>query len=58
MSVKIKDLVKLLQTKDQNKPVEFLVVGEDDGQVVCMRVDGNVNDVAKAISLFGTKGRK
>lgn len=50
--MKIKQLVKLLQTKDQNKEVEFIVAGKDDGSIVCMAMENQATAVVKALKLF------
>lgn len=50
--MKIKDLIKALQLKDQNKEVEFIVAGKNDGAVVCMSVAKQAQDIAKMLQIF------
>jgi hypothetical protein len=42
MSVRIKELIKILQTKDPNQPVEAIIVGTDDTiQVLVLQQSAN-----------------
>lgn len=51
MSVRIKDLIKLLREKDQNKEVEFVVVSTE-GHLVCMDIEANADDLARLLKAF------
>lgn len=54
MAVKIKDLVKALAAKDQNKEVEFIVC-TTGGELVCMDVNTKASDIVNILQLFGPK---
>ena len=54
MAIRIKDLVKKLNEKDQNKEVEFIVVGTD-GNMVCMDVETSASNMVKLLKLFNPK---
>jgi hypothetical protein len=54
MSVKIKDLVRILQTKPQNDEIEFVVV-RTDGMLVTMDLESSANDMSKILRLFTPK---
>lgn len=51
MSIKVEDLVKKLQSKDQSNEVEFIVV-TTDGNLVCMDVESNSHDMVTLLSMF------
>jgi hypothetical protein len=51
MSITIKNLVKKLQSKNQDNEVEFIVV-TTDGNLVCMDVDSNAHDMTTLLSMF------
>lgn len=52
MAIKIEELVKKLQDKDQNAEVEFIVV-KTDGDMVCMDVEKSARSMVKLLKLFG-----
>lgn len=53
----IKDVVKALKTKDQNRDVEFIVVAKDDGDLIAMYATSDkAHEMAELLSLFG-KGK-
>ena len=51
MSSKIKQLIKLLETKDIEADVEFVVV-ETTGNLVCMDIETNAHQMAELLSIF------
>ena len=51
MAVKVKDLAKILEKKDQNAEVEFIVV-TTGGEMVCMDVQAKATDMVKVLKLF------
>lgn len=50
--MKIKQLIALLQQKDQESDVEFIVATKDRGQIVCMQLENQATAVVKALQLF------
>ncbi len=55
MAIKIKDLIKKLREKDQNKEVEFIVV-DTDGFAVCIDVEMKAShSMEELLSIFGNK---
>lgn len=53
--MKTKDLVKLLQTKDQTQEVEFLVVDKTTTNIVVMEITDETADLAKLLKAFKPK---
>ena len=51
MSSKIKQLIKLLETKDLEADVEFVVV-ETTGNLVCMDIEANAHQMAELLTMF------
>jgi hypothetical protein len=51
--MKIKDLVKNLQTKDQDAEVEFIVC-KKTGELVCAQIESQAADLAKLLKVFGS----
>lgn len=49
--MKVKDLVKALQGKDQEKEVEFIVCGTDS-EIIAMKIERKASDIAKLLKLF------
>lgn len=49
--MEIRDLIKILKTKDQSLDVEFLVV-EKDTSIVCMELTSEVCDQEKLFKSF------
>lgn len=55
MSSKIKQLIKLLETKDPEADVEFVVVETTgEGNLVCMDIEANAHQMAELLSMFGS----
>lgn len=48
---KIKDLVKILQKKEQDAEVEFIVL-KTNGNIVCMDVEAKSTDLIKMLKSF------
>lgn len=53
MSLKVKDLIKKLQEKDQDTEVEFAVV-TTNGDLVCMDIETTAKSMADLLKLFNT----
>jgi hypothetical protein len=49
--MKIKHLIKLLETKDGDEDVEYIVVARD-GRIVTMFIEGKAVDIINALRLF------
>lgn len=56
MARKIKDLVKVLQQKDQNAEVEFVIV-QIDGIMVCMDLEAKNKSVSELLKMFDKKSK-
>lgn len=52
MSTRMKDLVKTLQTKNQEAEVEFVVVYVD-GELICVDITEQAGAFMKVLKLFG-----
>lgn len=52
--MKIKDLIKNLETKDQEAEVEFIVC-KVTGELVCVKIESKAADIAKMLNLFGVR---
>lgn len=55
MKMKLKDLIKLLATKEEHleQDVEYIVLTKDEGQIVVMNVEANAKDIIKVLKHFG-----
>lgn len=53
MAIKIKQLIKNLQKKDQEAEVEFVVV-KTNGNLICMDIKSNAKDMQKMLKMFGS----
>jgi len=53
MAITVKDLVEKLKEKDQDKEVEFVVVGTD-GMMVCMDVKSSAKSMVDLLKMFNT----
>jgi hypothetical protein len=51
MSIKVKELIKKLETKDQDADVEFIVV-DSNGNLVCVDVENEATNITKLLKLF------
>ena len=51
MAIKIKQLIKNLEKKDQDKDVEFIVV-TTNGEMVCMDVEAKAKSMVDLLKLF------
>lgn len=51
MSMPIKQLIKVLQTKDPKAEVEFVVV-KIDGKLIAMDIENKANSMVKMLELF------
>jgi hypothetical protein len=49
--MKIKDLINVLETKNQNDDVEYIVV-KPDGAIVAMFIERKAVDIINALRLF------
>ena len=52
--MQVKELIKKLKKKDQNSMVEFVVV-KTNGNMVCMDIEANANDMQKLLKMFVNK---
>jgi len=55
--MKLKQLVKLLQSKNQNEEVEFVVVSKE-GAIVCMKMENQAQKLVKVLQLFPSGEKK
>ena len=53
MAIKIKELIKKLEEKDQESNVEFIVVKTDD-ELVVMDVSTRTKSMIKFLKMFGS----
>lgn len=53
MAIKVKDLIKKLEEKEQDKEVEFVVVGTDR-MIVCMDIKSSAHSMAELLSMFNS----
>lgn len=56
--MKTKDLVKLLQAKDQTQEVEFFVVDKTTTNIVAMEITEETADLVKLLKAFKPKKKK
>ena len=55
--LKIKELIKILQTKDQDKEVECAIIGTDNSVQVLM-LENSAENMSKILKLFPKKDSK
>lgn len=51
MSIRVKDLLKILKEKDQDADVEFMVV-KTNGELVCMDISTSAKSMVDLLELF------
>ena len=57
MACSILNLIKTLQTKDQDREVEFIII-DADGMIVAMDLEGDAYDMAELLKMFPQGGPK